>query len=107
MLIILVRKALWISLRNNDIIVKILNTVKYQVFQNVCNVVCFSYCISHSEVFLVEQILCGENHRDFADFEKNRRRIASAQFSHVITEIWKTNEKISNNTVVEEKSYLR
>ena len=34
-------KIFWISLRNHYVIVKILNTVKYRVAQNVCNIVCF------------------------------------------------------------------
>ncbi len=35
-------KTFLISLKNDDIIVKILNTVKYRVPQNVCNIVYFS-----------------------------------------------------------------
>ena len=36
------KKTFWISLRNDGVIFKILNTVKYRVSQNVCNIVCFA-----------------------------------------------------------------
>ena len=36
------KKIFWISLRNDDVMVKMLNTVKYRVAENVCNIVCFA-----------------------------------------------------------------
>jgi len=36
------KKIFWISLRSDDVMVKMLNTVKYRVAENVCNIVCFA-----------------------------------------------------------------
>ena len=55
------KKIFWISLRSDDVIVKMLNTVKYRVAENVCNIVCFASIFARLTVTISISVALSNN----------------------------------------------